>query len=174
MATDTDPSTVPERPSKSQRKRDMTELQDIGTRLVLLSADQLSEFNLPERLREAIEDAQRIRNFEGRRRQMQFIGKLMREVDAAPIRARLEQWDGAGQRETAQLRQIERWRDELLAGEDALTRFATTFPGCDLQNVRSLIASVQRDTALKKPPKHYRELFRAIGKVFVSRAQEHT
>jgi ribosome-associated protein len=62
----------------------------------------------------------------------------------------------------------------LLAGEDALTRFATTFPGCDLQNVRSLIASVQRDTALKKPPKHYRELFRAIRKVVVSRAQEHT
>src|SRR6478672_7642230 len=101
MATDTDPSTVPERPSKSQRKRDMTELQDIGTRLVLLSADQLSEFNLPERLREAIEDAQRIRNFEGRRRQMQFIGKLMREIDPAPIRAKLDEWSGVARAGTA-------------------------------------------------------------------------
>src|SRR3982750_687802 len=106
MPTVTDPLETPGRPSKSQRKRDMAELQDIGTRLVLLNAEQLSHFDLPERLREAIEDAQRIRNFEGRRRQMQFIGKLMREVDAAPIRARLEQWDGAGRREPAQQRQI--------------------------------------------------------------------
>ena len=103
----------PERPSKSQRKRDMAALQDLGTELVMLNADQLAQIELPERLHEAIADAQRIRDFEGRRRQMQFIGKLMRETDPAPIRAKLDEWSGVARAGTAQQRLVERWREPL-------------------------------------------------------------
>jgi len=169
MTTVADPVEEPERPSKSQRKRDMAALQDIGTELVMLNAEQLAEIELPERLFEAVVQAQRIRDFEGRRRQMQFIGKLMREIDAAPIRARLDLWNGAARASTAQQKLIERWREQLLAEDDALTSFAADHPGCDLQHLRSLIASVKRDRALNRTPKNYRELFRTIREIVASR-----
>jgi ribosome-associated protein len=153
---------APERPSKSERKRAMTALQDIGTELVMLNANQLVQFKLPERLLEAIAEAQQIRDFEGRRRQMQFIGKLMREVDPAPIRAVLDQWNGVARDLTARQRRVERWRERLLTEEDALTAFAAAHAGGDLQHLRSLIASVKRDRTLGRTPKNYRELFRAI------------
>ena len=152
----------PGRPSKSQRKRDMAALQDIGTELTLLNADQLAQIELPERLFEAIIDAQRIRDFEGRRRQLQFIGKLMREIDPAPIRARLDAWSGVARAGTTQQRLVERWRERLLADDAALTSFAAEYAGCDLQHLRSLIASVKRDRALNRTPKNFRELFRAL------------
>lgn len=158
----TDQVQEPDRPSKSQRKRDMAALQDIGTELVMLNADQLAQIGLPERLFDAIVDAQRIRDFEGRRRQMQFIGKLMREIDPAPIRAHLDLWSGAARESVAQQKMIERWRERLLAEDDALTLFAAEHAGCDLQHLRSLIASVKRDRTLERAPKNYRELFRTI------------
>jgi ribosome-associated protein len=153
---------APERPSKSERKRAMTALQDIGTELVMLNADQLAQFKLPERLVEAIADAQQIRDFEGRRRQMQFIGKLMREVEPAPIQSRLDILRGLAHESTATQHQIERWRERLLVEADALTLFASEYPQGDLQRLRSLISSVKRDQANARPPKNYRELFRAL------------
>src|SRR3954471_18017649 len=164
-----DDAESPERPSKSQRKRDMAALQDLGTELVTLNADQLAQIELPERLSEAIADAQRISDFEGRRRQMQFIGKLMREIDPAPIRAKLDIWSGAVRAGTAQQRLVERWRERLLAEEAALTLFAAEYPGCDLQHLRSLIASVKRDRAANRAPKNFRELFRAIREIVAAK-----
>ena len=157
----------PERPSKSQRKREMEALQEIGARLVELNAAQLAQIELPERLLEAILEAQRIRDFEGRRRQMQYIGKLMREVDPAPIRARLEQWHGAAREHTASQHLIERWRERLLADDGAVAMFAADYPGSDLQHLRTLITSVKRDQTAGKPLKHYRELFRAVRDIIV-------
>jgi ribosome-associated protein len=151
-----------ERPSKSQRKRDVQALQDLGTQLVELNAGQLAQFELPERLADAIAAAQRIRDFEGRRRQMQYIGKLMRGVEPAPIRARLDQFLGVAHESTATQHLIERWRERLLAEDDALTLFATEYPQGDLQRLRSLISSVKRDQANARPPKNYRVLFRAL------------
>ena len=151
-----------EPPSKSQRKREMQELQKVGARLVELNADQLAQIVLPERLLEAILEAQRIRDFEGRRRQLQYIGKLMREVDPAPIRARLEQWHGAARDHTASQHLAERWRERLLDEDDALASFADDYPGSDLQRLRSLVASVRRDKAAGRPLRNYRELFRAV------------
>ena len=156
---------VDERPSKSQRKRDVLELQKLGVQLVDLNAAQLAQFDLPERLAEAIAEEQRIRDFEGRRRQMQFIGKLMREIEPAPIRARLDHIKGIAHESTAQQHLVERWRERLLAEEDALTLFANEYPQSDLQRLRSLIASVKRDRANSRPPKNYRELFRAVRDV---------
>lgn len=154
-----------ERPSKSQRKRDVHALQKLGVELVALNKDQLAQFELPERLAEAIAEAQRISNFEGRRRQMQFIGKLMREVEPAPIRARLDRIKGVAHESTATQHLIERWRERLLADTEALTLFAAEYPQGDLQRLRSLIASVKRDRANNRPPKNYRELFRAVRDV---------
>jgi ribosome-associated protein len=151
-----------ERPSKSQRKRDMTALQDTGVQLVELNVDQLAQIGLPERLHEAVLEAQRIRDFEGRRRQMQYIGKLMREVDPAPIRAKLDQWNGAAHEHTAQHRLVERWRERLLAEDGALALFAAEYPGSDLQHLRSLVTSIKRDRAANRPPKNFRELFRVM------------
>jgi len=156
-----------EPPSKSQRKRDMQALQKVGVQLFELNADQLAQIDLPERLFEAILEAQRIRDFEGRRRQLQYIGKLMREVDPAPIRAKLEQWHGVARAHTASQHLAERWRERLLADDGALTLFAAEYPGGDLQRLRTLIASVKRDQAAGKPPKNYRELFRALRDIIV-------
>ncbi len=114
----------PEQPSKSQRKREMQARQETGARLVELNADQLAQIALPERLLEAVLEAQRIHDFEGRRRQRQYIGKLMREVDPAPIQARLEQWHGVAREHTASQRLAERWRERLLDEENALALFA--------------------------------------------------
>ncbi|MEO7728637.1 MAG: ribosome biogenesis factor YjgA [Burkholderiales bacterium] len=172
MTDATESDDVAERPSKSQRKRDMVALQDIGTELVMLNADQLAQMDLPERLFDAIVDAQRIHDFEGRRRQMQYIGKLMREIDPAPIRARLDMWSGAARDSTAQQKLIERWRERLLAEDTALTLFAAEYAGCDMQHLRSLIASVKRDRALNRTPKNYRGLFRAIRDIVARRESQ--
>ena len=165
MSNVTDQAEIPERPSKSQRKRDMAALQDIGAELVMLSADHLAQIELPERLLTAVVDARRISNFEGRRRQMQFIGKLMREIDPSPIRARLDLLSGATRESVTQQRLVERWRERLLAEDDALTLFAAEYVGCDLQHLRSLIASVKRDRTLNRTPKNYREIFRTIREI---------
>ena len=156
-----------QRPSKSQRKREMQALQHTGAQLVALNAAQLAQVELPERLFEAVVEAQRIRDFEGRRRQLQYIGKLMRDVDPQPIRAKLEQWHGTAQAHTAQQHLVERWRDRLLAEDGALALFAADHPHCDLQHLRTLIASVRRDQAANRPAKNYRELFRALREAIV-------
>jgi ribosome-associated protein len=93
---------------------------------------------------------------------MQYIGRLMREIDATPIRERLEEWRGQGREHTAQLHTLERWRDELLAGDPALERFLREHPGADSQKLRSLIRNARREQSGALPPKSYRELFRVL------------
>jgi ribosome-associated protein len=160
-----------ERPSKSQRKREMEALQETGAQLVLLNADQLAQIELPERLFDAIVEAQRIRDFEGRRRQMQFIGKLMREIDPAPIRAKLDQWHGAAHAHSEQQRLVERWRARLLDEEHALALFANEYPGGDSQRLRALIAGIKRDQAAGRPLRAYRELFRMVRAIVAARRE---
>ncbi len=141
-------------------------LQDIGAQLVELDIERLTEIGLPETLHEAVIEAQRIRDFEGRRRQLQYIGKLMREVNPAPIQAHLERWRGKAGARTALQHLAERWREQLLTEDAALALFAAEFSAhstrSDLQRLRALVASVKRDQAAGRAPKNYRELFRAI------------
>jgi len=151
-----------EPPSKSAKKRGMLALQKLGGELVDLNAQQLETMQLPEALLDAVRDAQRLTKHEAKRRQMQFIGRLMREIDAAPIRDRLEQWKGKGREHTAQLHTVERWRDELLAGDPALERFLGQYPGTDSQQLRTLIRNARREQGAALPPKSYRELFRVL------------
>src|SRR5512147_1877052 len=112
-----------DRPSKTQRKKDMHALQVLGQQLVDLSRDQLAKIDLPEELREAIDFAHRVTSHEGRRRHMQYIGKLMRQVDADEIRAAIGRATGESRVAVALMHLAERWRDRLLADDDALTAF---------------------------------------------------
>lgn len=149
-------------PSKTRRKKDMHALQALGERLVELPAERLAELVLPERLLDAVLEARRTRGFEARRRQMQYIGRVMREVDPAPIAARVDAFRAPERREVERQHAIERWRVRLLAGEDALTEFARACPGADLQRIRTLIRQARREQAEAKPPRAYRELFRLL------------
>src|SRR3972149_6124030 len=148
--------------SKTRRKKDMLALQDVGAQLVELNEQQLESMQLPEALLEAVQEARRLTKHEARRRQMQYIGRLMRDIDAAPIRDRIEERLGQGREHTAQLHALERWRDELLAADPALARFLQEHPGADSQKLRTLIRNARREQSAASPPKSYRELFRAL------------
>jgi len=156
------PEPEPLAPSKSQKKRDMHELQSLGARLVEISADRLAEIDLPEDLREAVLEARRISAREAKRRQVQYIGRLMREVDPAPIRAKFEEWEGRSAAHSAQHRLAEEWRERLLAEEGALSDFAHAAPGADLQPLRALLRDARKEHAAGQQPRRYRELFRMV------------
>jgi len=149
-------------PSKTQRKQEMHALQALGQRLVALNAAQLASVELPERLREAIAEAQRIRSREAHRRQLQYIGRLMREVDPAPIRAQLEVWDGRSRAATAAHHRAERWRERLLGDDAAFTEFAREHPRIDLQQLRACVREARKERLAGRDLRHFRELFRLI------------
>jgi ribosome-associated protein len=148
--------------SKTKRKQEMIALQALGAALVELSETQLAGLKLESSLREAVLEAKRITSHEARRRQVQYIGRLMRELDPEPIRAQLTAIEGHSAQDTARHRRLESWRDRLLADDEALTEFASAHPGADLQKLRTLIRSVRKDRDENKAPRAYRELFRCI------------
>lgn len=154
-----------EKPSKTQRKRAMHELQALGERLVELNSEQLAAIALPEDLHDAVEQARRITRHEARRRQLQYIGRLMRAVDPEPIREKLKAWDGVSTEETARLHRIERWREKLLEDDGAIGALVRAHPGIDTQRLRALVrnARVERDAG--RPPRVYRDLFRALREI---------
>ncbi|QKT02923.1 DUF615 domain-containing protein [Ectothiorhodospiraceae bacterium 2226] len=150
-------------PSKSQRKRDSHALQALGEELVELPAAQYLGLTLPEELDEAVRLARAIRQRGGRKRQLQYIGRLMRELDAAPIRAQLEALQGRDQRAVALHHAAERWRERLLAeGDAALAALVEKYPQADPQRLRQLVRSIQAEQQADKPPRAFRELFRAL------------
>jgi ribosome-associated protein len=152
-----------EGPSKTRRKKDMHALQDLGEQLAALSAERLARLNLPESLVDAVREAQRMtKHDEGRRRQMQYVGKLMRGVDPAPIQAALEAFAGTSKEEVARQHRIERLRLELLEDEGVLARIASTWSGADLQHLRVLRRNAIKEKEQNKPPRAFRELFKAL------------
>jgi ribosome-associated protein len=154
---------VPDQPvSKTRRKREMIELQSLGAALVGLPEGQLDQMQLESALRQAVLDARRITSHEAKRRQLQYIGRLMRDLDAEPIRAQLAAIDGRSAQAAAAHRRLEAWRERLLADDAALTHFATEHPRADLQEIRSLIRSARKEQKEGKPPRAYRELFRVL------------
>lgn len=157
-------------PSKTKIKKQMLDLQDIGEQLVGLSTDKLKELDLPERLFDAVREMKRINKFGAQRRQMQYIGRLMRDVEPAPIVAKLEAWSGKSHQHIAWLHQIERWRDRLLENEDALTELLADHPAADAQRLRTLIRNAQKEKELLKPPKSYREIFQVLRDIMPEQA----
>jgi ribosome-associated protein len=154
-------STPPaEAPSKSQRKRDMHALQALGVELTRLSREQLDRLDLPEDLRAAIDFSHRVTSHEARRRHLQYLGKLMRSVDAEALRDALARVTGESRAAVALMHAAERWRDRLLADDEALTEFIAAHPASDVQWLRAAIRAARREFAAQQPPKHARELYR--------------
>jgi ribosome-associated protein len=149
-----------ERPSKTQRKKEMHALQQLGERLVTLSSDQLEQIDLPEELREAVDFARGVTSHEGRRRQMQYLGKLMRRVDGDALREALGRVTGESRAAIALMHHAERWRDRLLADDAALTEFIADHPGADAQWLRAAIRAARREHDAQQAPRHARELYR--------------
>ncbi|UJP05477.1 MAG: DUF615 domain-containing protein [Nitrosomonas sp.] len=154
-------------PSKTQRKKAMHVLQEIGEQLVELDPKKLAEFDLPEILSDAIRQARGMQKFGARRRQLQYIGRLMREIDAQPIQQKLDSWRHASVHQTARLHHLERWRERLLNDEHAITEFAATYPHADLQHLRLLIRNARKEKAAEKPPKSFRLLFQALQLIVI-------
>jgi len=152
--------------SKSQQKREMHALQELGEALVALDAKRFAELaaeiDLPERLVDAITAARGITAWGGRKRQMQFVGKLMRDQDPAPIRQRLDLWAQGRDLDTARQRGLERWRERLLAEPEALDALAAEFPRLDRPRMRSLVTRALEERARGAPPHAFRELFRVL------------
>jgi ribosome-associated protein len=160
--------------SKTKRKQAMDELQELGEELVTLSTDRIKKISIPEDLREAVREAQRMtRHDEARRRQMQYIGKLMRNVEAEPIRAALALVRGESASETAKLHRLEQLRTDLLADEKVLHAIATRYPSIDLQHLRSLRRAALKEHEQNKPPRSYRAIFQ-LFKELESAAPEET
>ena len=154
-----------EGPSKSQRKRESHALQDLGEELVNLAKDALARVPMPENLEQAVRDCRKITAHEGRRRQLQYVGKQMRtlhESEVQAIRQALDDIKGVSKAETAKLHALERWRERLLAKDEALTELVAQHPGADAQQLRTLIRNARREQAAQKPPKAFRELFQAL------------
>lgn len=161
-----------ELPSKTQRKKRMLALQDLGTELVALNEDQLTAIALPENLHDAVIEAKGITKFEARRRQLQYIGKLMRTIDPEPIRAWIDVWKATSREHTAQLHLIERWRERLLAEEGAVGELLSAYPRADAQRLRTLVRNAQRERQLAAPPRSYRELFQLLRETLEQRREE--
>ena len=151
-----------ERVSKTQRKREMHDLQGLGEKLTQLSDETLGRLVVPESLREAVAKFRRMTTREARRRQMQFIGRLMRGLDPEPIREALAVIEGRSARETARQRRIERLRAELLESEETLARIVADCPDADMHRLRQLRRTALQEQQLGKPPRAFRELFRAL------------
>ena len=158
-------------PSRTELKRESSELQKTGEDLLTLRTDLMQRLALPEKLHDAVVEAKSITNFEGKRRQMQFIGKLMRQLDPEGlerVRAALAEQHRGSASETLALHQAEKWRDDLIAGEDAFEKWIASYRRTDGQQLRALIRQARKDALPAQPgeaPRHgkaYRELFQLV------------
>ena len=162
MQEDTD-NTEDESRSKSQIKREMHDLRDLGEELVKLPADQFEKINLPEELRDAIIEARRIHQHGAHKRQLQYIGRLMRKQDSAPIQEQLDTVKGQSHQAAQALHYIEQWRNRLLGeGDTALEDMVQQYPQVDRQYLRQLIRNATKELHANRPPKSSRALFRYL------------
>lgn len=151
------------RPSKSQRKRDSDALQSLGKELIALTKERLAKISMSETLRDAVREAQRLTSNEARRRQLQYIGKLMRSEDPVPIRNALDELSGLSNAANERMHRVERLRLQLLDHEaDALTIITSAHPHADLQHLRQLRRNAIKEKELDKPPRAFREIFQFL------------
>jgi len=150
------------RPSKTKQKEAMHELRDLGAELVELSVGQLKRINVPETIFDAVRECQKITAHGARRRQVAYLGKLMRGVDDEPIRAGLAMLRGESSAETARLHRLERFRVRLLEDEAVLAEIAALWPAVDLQHLRTLRRNALKEKENNKPPKNFRAIFQVL------------
>ena len=156
----------PTRPSKTRLKQQSQDLQVLGVAVTELSSDRLAAIDMPEALRDAIDQFRRTKSFEGRRRQMQLVGKLMRNADEEGLREAVAAAKLGTAKETLALHETERWRAELIADDDALTRWMLAHADTDSQQMRSLVRAARRDAVSAatdgRQPRSHRDLFQFI------------
>jgi ribosome-associated protein len=153
----------PVKPSKTRRKRDMEALQELGSELLGFSEEALVQLELPEQLLDAVREAQKIQSHGARRRQLQYIGKLMRAIDPAPIRAAIDAREHQQETHTQAFHLLEELRDALvLQGDSALGRVLEHFPQADRQHLRKLARQARREHDEHQPPRTSRRLFRYL------------
>jgi ribosome-associated protein len=157
-------------PSKSQRKRDAVALQALGESLLTLNQSELNQLDIPESLRDALEQALKIDSHEAKRRQHQFIGKLMRTIDPEPIKCLVEQVEQRKGTEKQQLHTLEHWRERLISEVNgqkngALTALLTEHPAIDAQQIRQLLRNHLKETQHNKPAKSFRLIYQLLAQV---------
>jgi ribosome-associated protein len=165
--------------SRAKQKAESDALQKLGVQLLDLPESRLKKLDLPEKLFDAVQEAKRISNFEGKRRQMQYIGKLMRKVDPAPIEAAVTAAKKGSATETLVLHRAEKWRDDLIAVEGAFELWMREHPETDTQHLRSLIRQARKAIVpdagageAQRQAKVYREIFQLVKMAMMAKAGE--
>ncbi len=160
--------------SKSQKKRDMLALQDIGVELVALSVDSIRKLDLPEQLLTAVLEAKRIPTSKhgGFKRQMQYIGRVMRNIDAAPIIEQLAASKAPNKKQTALHHLAERWRERLLEDASAVGGFLNEFADADRAAIEAHLRAAKDERAKNKPPKHFRLLYQVLHDCIVQQSRQ--
>ena len=151
-------------PSRNELKKQMQDLQELGEAVASLPPDRLDNLKIDERLRDAIDELRRTRSFEGKRRQVQYIGKLMKLEDPEPLREAVASYRVGSAKDTLAMHQAEYWRDQLLADDEALANWVKEYPATDVQQLRSLVRSARKEK-LEPGERHgrsYRDLFRMV------------
>ena len=151
-------------PSRNELKKQMQDLQELGEAVSSLPPDRLDKLAIDERLRDAIDELRRTRSFEGRRRQVQYIGKLMKHENPEPLREAVASYRVGSATDTLALHQAEYWRDQLLATDDALAGWVKEHPATDVQQLRSLVRAARKEK-LEPGERHgraYRDLFKVV------------
>ncbi|QEQ97461.1 ribosome biogenesis factor YjgA [Neptunomonas concharum] len=149
--------------SRSQKKRDVEALQDIGVRLVELKPDQLEKIDISDTLRDAVIEAKRLTSRSAIRRHMQYIGKLMRNEDGEEIQAAIDRFDVTTQAHNQVFHKLEKWRDRLINNEKGmLDVILTEYPQTDMQHLRQLVRNAQKEQSQNKPPAATRKLFKYL------------
>ena len=151
--------------SKTKLKAEADAAQDIGKKLIDLPKDRLIKLALPEALFDAVTEAKRLTANGAIRRQKQYIGRLMRDIDIVPIVDQLQRWEGKHNEESAKFHTLERWRERLLTDEKAVSEYMTAHPQVDSQQLRTLIRNAQREATAQKPPKSSRDLFKLLREI---------
>ncbi len=151
--------------SKTRRKKQIRDLQDVGAALVKLSQEQLKRLDLPELLLDAVLACKEFSKHEAVRRQMQYIGRIMRDIDAGPIADKLARLEAPNKRHTALFHVAEKWRTEILEDSDAVARFVMEFPEANPQRLRDLAEKARAEQAAMRPPRNFRELFHVLSAI---------
>lgn len=152
--------------SKTQKKQEALELQKMGEKLASLSDEQIGDIDLPAKLRDAIKFVKTVKSHGARKRQMQYIGTLMRKIDPAPIQEALEEIDEGNYRKSLEFKEIETWRDELIAGNKTiLEEILVKCPEADRQQLAQLVRNAVKEKTHNKPPRAFRALFRYLREI---------
>jgi ribosome-associated protein len=149
--------------SKSERKREVTALQELGERLLEFSQEQLNNLGISQELQEALVLVKTLKSHGARRRQMQYIGVLMRRIDTEPIKQAIDDMDRGQKHKARAFQQLERMRDSLVEGDDAvIEEISSRFPDADIQKLRQFVRNARKEKKENQSPKHSRALFRYL------------